>query len=166
MKAFVTAAALGAALFSGGVADAASLDLAARGLVQGRLLLSDGGDAFFTAADPSLVFGATGGGLLETLDMVAFDLFLGDPALDVDGFSVDAAFDAASLVALIELESGAGFVLAELLPPTVGGFDFSADFDLGDVTLNVYKVAPIPLPAAAPLLVAAFAGVAALRRRA
>jgi hypothetical protein len=168
MTRFLTTTLFAAILGLAGAAQAATIDLAARGLRLGGLLQTDTGTMFFDTddgdGDPALGF--FGAGNFDSFDFVEYVLFYGDPA--IDGTSVESAADATSVVALVKLDAGGGFVLAELLPPGQGSFDFGTAFDVSDAVLNVYDVNPlaaIPLPAAAPMLLAGLGAMVLVRSR-
>lgn len=132
----------------------------------------DGADLQILNAAPLTGFGFPGAG--------DFDLFVTGGSLDVASPFVDLFIDGASgsiVGELVDFYVSATF--AELLFDIVADDfslfgpqvlmvltgDFSNGFNADDASVTINSVAVIPLPATLPLLIAAFAAVAAMRRR-
>jgi hypothetical protein len=153
-------------------ASAASLDLAARGLVQGALIAqTDDANVFFDLTGGSLVIdgddGSTSGFLTVFLGPpfdTLLELFPSPNGLNFfTGTLVEYDSDPMHAVGLFYDAGAMRYVLAEATAPTGAAFDLSGDLILSGVSAAVYNVAPIPLPAPAGLLVAGLASIAGLR---
>lgn len=156
-------------------ASAASLDLASRGLTQGDLIATtDLGEIDFSA-DATLGYISITVSDAPNLEGTAFAISPSPMSLGVDVFSptkfsgdlVDYDVDATSAVGLFSDGMGT-YLLGELALPAGTAFTPNGFFISG-VTISLYEVNPtavVPLPAAAPLLLAGLGALAALRRRA
>lgn len=161
-----TAFALGASTTS-----AASLDLAARGLVQGELIAQTAeANAVFNVSTGFLIIdgddGSTFGILTAFLRPFSVVLELAPSLTDPNFFTgnlVEYDSDASHAVGLFYDAGSMRYVLAEATAPTDAAFDLLGDLFLSNVSSAVYEVAPIPLPAPAGLLMAGLASIAGLR---
>jgi hypothetical protein len=176
MKIFAAATAIAVAL-SATPALAASIDLSAFGLTEGAIIgQSDQAQVAFLPDFGLLTVDVDDGPL-----RAFFNLLIGDPApafLDIvtpvafSGQVVDFHIGATSAAGLFF--DGMGHVLALLDLPAGSVFDI-ASIDLegffvenASVTLreaDAINLAPIPLPAAAPLLLAGLGAIAVIGRR-
>jgi hypothetical protein len=160
-------------------APAASLDLAALGLVKGApIATSMAGEIEFDATDPAFPFLSLTVSEAPDFEAVALSFSLSplDLPLQVtfpvtfDGALLDYDLDTSSAVGLFEGRFGGsipGFLLLELSLPG-GSFPQDDAFSLTGVTVSLYEVgstAVIPLPAAAPLLLAGIGALAVVARR-
>lgn len=171
MKISTIIAGLFAAVFSVSAAGAASVDLEARGLVQGGLIASSNAVSIFYDADIDLFDAEVDDGV----SLGFFSVFPSDPSsafLDivapvafaggVEAFDLDAVSAAGLFLDVVT----ATRVYAVLTLPANVMFDFSAPtFTIAGATVEVYAVAPIPLPAALPLALAGLGALALVGRR-
>jgi hypothetical protein len=151
---------------------AASINLAALGLVQGPLLAQSdevtvdfiaGFDLLEASVNDGTSFGIFD---VDTTDPTTAFLNVTQP-FSFAGGVVALDFDMVSAAALFF--DGSRYVYGLLTLPVGAAFDFTGQgFTIADATAELYAVAPVPLPAAAPLLVAGLGvlAVAARRRRA
>lgn len=157
-------------------AQAAPIDLAARGLeIAGPALLSEAASVSLFVdfdGDPSTVdpfFSAlSAGAALESFDLLDFELFYGDPL--TAGLSVETGEDGDIFEVLADI-GGGDRVLARLTldnGAVFGGFAQDLDETAVIDVFALRSTTVIPLPAAAPMLLAGIGAlaVAARRRRA
>ena len=163
--ALAAAAAAAAAALSAASVSAASIDLEALGLSKGPLIAeTDAALIDFFALTGDLIgidLGGLGNLTASAADPEDATLTLFSPDF-FEGQVVTYDIDADHAVGLFF--DGATYVLAEASAPGGSAFDFSSDFNFTG-SAAVYEVAPIPLPAAAPMLLLGLAGFAALRSR-
>lgn len=168
MKVFAAAAAVAVAL-SAAPGLAASIDLAAFGLIEGGIIARSD-EAVVTFVPDFGVF------TVEVDDgpfTAFFNLLVGDPdpaILDVltpvafSGVVVAFDFDETSAIALFR--DGSDYLLAALGLPDGFLFVEGESFAVENASVLLTEViAPVPLPAAAPLLLAGIGAIAALGRR-
>ena len=163
---------------------AASIDLASKGLTQGALIASssqgeidfDAGFSFFsvTVLDAPVLDGTAVAFGFSPLD-VGLDIFeanglTGAPTY-FSGVLEDYDSDSESAIGLFvgEFDGGIfGRLLAELTLPAGTTFPQASAFFIDNVTVSLYEVGSttvVPLPAAAPLLLAGLGALVATRRR-
>ena len=168
MKLFAAIVTSVALAVSAAPALAASINLSALGLVQGALLAESDDVTIdfifdFDMLEASVDHGTSSG---------VFDVFITDPTSAFLNVTAPVSF-AGGVVALdFDMDSGAAlffdgsqYVYGLLTLPTGSAFDFGDDFQITGARAELYAVAPIPLPAAAPLLVAGLGALAVAARR-
>jgi hypothetical protein len=166
MKALMIGAAM---TLAAGVASAASIDLGAEGFTLGaRLFFANDMDVFVLGSSLSAdnIFGANTAAL-------AVDLGAGKASINVAGLAsaTDGAlvvFDPVSLEALLTTGGSGAPVLARLWPGQSGALDYADGFLDSGATLEVFALTPttvVPLPAAAPMLLAGIGALAVAARR-
>lgn len=149
-------------------ASAASINLAALGLVKGASLAQSSAatvtvdlsiDDFFVSVSDLGVFEGVVYGQPSTASVLAV-LFA---PLDFTGDLVDFDIDANSAVGLF-LDSGTStYLLAELNLP--GSVVFQDGLAIDNASAEIFAVAPVPLPAALPLMLVAVGGLVVAGRR-